>query len=47
MAHKDNGEALCNRLVESINESEQVCEVEMAPQFVGRQMTMILAPKRS
>ena len=47
MAHKDNGLAVCNRLVEAINETEQVCEIEMAPQFMGRQMTMILAPKRT
>lgn len=46
MAHKDNGEALCKRLVAAVNEAEQVCEIEMAPQFMGRQMTMILAPKR-
>ena len=45
MAHKDNGEALCKRLVDAVNETEQVCEIEMAPQFMGRQMTMILAPK--
>ena len=47
MAHKDNGIAVCNRLVEAINETEQICEIEMAPQFMGRQMTMILAPKRT
>ena len=47
MAHKDNGIAVCNRLVEAVNETEQVCEIEMAPQFMGRQMTMILAPKRT
>ena len=47
MAHKDNGISVCNRLVEAINETEQVCEIEMAPQFMGRQMTMILAPKRT
>jgi translation initiation factor IF-3 len=47
MAHKDNGIAVCNRLVEAINEAEQVCEIEMAPQFMGRQMTMILAPKKT
>ena len=46
MAHKDNGIAVCNRLVEAVNETEQVCEIEMAPHFMGRQMTMILAPKR-
>lgn len=46
MAHKDNGEALCKRLVDAVNETEQVCEIEMAPQFMGRQMTMILAPKK-
>ena len=47
MAHKDNGIAVCNRLIEAINEVEQVCEIEMAPQFMGRQMTMILAPKKT
>lgn len=47
MAHKDNGIAVCNRLVQAVNETEQVCEIEMAPQFMGRQMTMILAPKRT
>ena len=47
MAHKENGEALCKRLVDAVNETEQICEIEMAPQFMGRQMTMILAPKRS
>ena len=47
MAHKDNGIAVCNRLGEAVNETEQVCEIEMAPQFMGRQMTMILAPKRT
>ena len=47
MAHKDNGIAVCNRLVEAINEAEQVCEIEMAPRFMGRQMTMILAPKKT
>ena len=47
MAHKDNGIAVCNRLVEAINETEQICEIEMAPQFMGRQMTMILAPKKT
>ena len=47
MAHKENGEALCKRLVDAVNETEQICEIEMAPQFMGRQMTMILAPKRT
>lgn len=47
MAHKDNGIAVCNRLFQAVNETEQVCEIEMAPQFMGRQMTMILAPKRT
>jgi translation initiation factor IF-3 len=46
MAHKENGEALCQRLVESLNNETPVCEVEMKPQFMGRQMTMILAPKK-
>jgi translation initiation factor IF-3 len=47
MAHKDNGIAVCNKLVSAINETEPVCEIEMHPQFMGRQMTMILAPKRT
>lgn len=46
MAHKENGEALCQRLVDSLNEETPICEVEMKPQFMGRQMTMILAPKK-
>ncbi len=44
MAHKDNGQAICKRLVEAMNAESTVCEIEMAPQFMGRQMTMILAP---
>jgi len=46
MAHKENGEAICTRLVEALNAETQVCEIEMRPQFMGRQMTMILAPKK-
>jgi translation initiation factor IF-3 len=46
MAHRDNGIQLCDRLLAALNAEEVVCEVELSPQMVGRQMTMILCPKR-
>ena len=46
MAHRDNGQQLCKRLVAALNADEVICEIELAPQMVGRQMTMILCPKR-
>ena len=46
MAHKDGGISVCDRLIEAINGESPICDVELAPQMVGRQMTMILAPKK-
>jgi translation initiation factor IF-3 len=43
MAHKDQGEIMCNRLFEAVQE---LAEMELKPKMEGRQMTMILAPKK-
>ena len=44
MAHKDQGEEMCNRVYEALTE---IAEIELKPKMDGRQMTMILAPTRS
>ena len=44
MAHKGQGEEMCNRLYEALKE---LAEIELKPKMDGRQMTMILAPIRS
>ena len=44
MAHKSQGEDMCNRLYEALKE---LAEIELKPKMDGRQMTMILAPIRS
>ena len=44
MAHKDQGEEMCNRVYEALKE---IAEIELKPKMDGRQMTMILAPIRS
>ena len=44
MAHKSQGEDMCNRLYEALKE---LAEIELKPKMDGRQMTMILAPIRT
>ena len=44
MAHKDQGEAMCKRFAESL---EEIAEIEVRSKMEGRQMSMILSPTRS
>ena len=47
MAHKDQGEKLCERVIEYLKEHCPVqIDVELAPKMDGRFMTMILAPQK-
>jgi translation initiation factor IF-3 len=46
MAHRDKGQELCDRVLAELNTPEVICEVEVPPAMVGRQMTMILNPKK-
>ena len=46
MAHRDKGQELCDRILAELNSDDTLCEVEVAPAMVGRQMTMILNPKK-
>jgi translation initiation factor IF-3 len=46
MAHKDQGEELCNRVLAYMEEKEMPVDIELAPKMDGRFMTMILAPKK-
>ena len=46
MAHKEQGEELCNRILAFMEEKGMAVEVELAPKMDGRFMTMILAPAK-
>jgi len=46
MAHRDKGQEVCDRVLAELNTPEVICEVEVPPAMVGRQMTMILNPKK-